>query len=149
MVGGQWSGTAIDLPTLADTEALGRRLGASLAAGDVVALVGQLGAGKTTLVRAICEGLGVANLAAVTSPTFTLVHEYAGRVPVFHFDAYRLKSAREFLELGFEEYLTAGGVCLVEWADLVADALPARRLTVELTHAEGGGRRVKIGSGEV
>jgi tRNA threonylcarbamoyladenosine biosynthesis protein TsaE len=115
---------------LAATEAFGRRLGGLLFPGAVVALVGPLGAGKTHLSRAVAEGLGVANPAAVTSPTFTLIHEYPGRVPVYHFDAYRLSGPREFAELGVDEYFHGDGVCLVEWADRVAATLPAERLWV-------------------
>ena len=128
------------LPDEAATAAFGHALATTLGPGSVVALVGPLGAGKTTLTRAICAGLGVPNLAAVTSPTFGLVHEYRGRLPVFHFDTYRLKSPREFAELGVEEYYAAGGVCLVEWADRVTEYLPADRLTVTLAHSAGGGR---------
>ena len=122
--------------TLADpaaTDALGFALGERLFAGAVVALNGQLGAGKTHLVRAIAAGLKVRNLAAVNSPTFVLIQEYAARLPIAHFDSYRLGSSREFAELGVGEYFEAGGVCLIEWAEKVADVLPADRLTVTLT----------------
>ncbi len=117
----------------AATDALGVALGARLFAGAVVALDGQLGAGKTHLVRAVAAGLAVRNLAAVNSPTFVLIQEYAARLPIAHFDAYRLGSAREFAELGAGEYFEAGGVCLIEWAEKVADLLPADRLTVTLS----------------
>ena len=122
--------------TLADpaaTDALGVALGARLFAGAVVALNGPLGAGKTHLVRAVAAGLRVRNLAAVNSPTFVLIQEYAARLPIAHFDTYRLGSSREFAELGVAEYFEAGGVCLIEWADKVADVLPADRLTVTLS----------------
>ena len=122
----------IDLPDLAATEALGRRLGGLLFPGAVVALVGPLGAGKTHLARAIAEGVG-ADGRAVASPTFTLIHEYAGRVPVYHFDAYRLRGPADLADLGADEYLDGGGVCLVEWADRVEAALPAERLRVTLS----------------
>lgn len=120
----------VHLPDLAATEALGRRLGPLLFPGAVVALVGGLGAGKTHFVRAVAEGLGVRNPAAVTSPTFVLVQEYRARLPVYHFDAYRLNSVDEFVALGTDEYFHGDGVCLVEWADRVLDALPAERLEV-------------------
>ena len=109
----------MELPDLTATESFGRRLGSLLFPNAVVALIGPLGAGKTHLVRAIAEGLGIANPAAVTSPTFTLIHEYSARLPIYHFDAYRLNSADEFLDLGATEYYEAGGVCLIEWADRV------------------------------
>src|SRR5437870_2864064 len=94
----------LDLPDLAATEAFGRRLGPLLFPGAVVALVGPLGAGKTHLVRAIAEGLGIADSRVVTSPTFVLIQEYRARLPVYHFDAYRLRGAGEFADLGAHEY---------------------------------------------
>src|SRR5215470_13411924 len=114
-----------DLPDLAATDAFGRRLGTFLFPGAVVALVGPLGAGKTHLVRAIALGLGLADGRLVSSPTFVLIHEYDARLPVYHFDAYRLKDEAEFLDLGVYEYFAARGVCLVEWADRVETILPA------------------------
>src|SRR5580704_14255702 len=96
--------TTIDLPTLDATEAFGRRLAALLFPGSVVALVGPLGAGKTHLVRAIAVGLGIANPNQVSSPTFVLIQEYEGRLPIYHFDAYRLKTEAEFADLGVHEY---------------------------------------------
>ena len=115
------------------TEALGEALGARLAAGCVVALDGDLGAGKTTLVRGLARGLGVAE--GVASPTYTLMHAYDGRVPVYHFDAWMQGREEAFLEGGGAEWLEAGGVALVEWADRVADWLPAARLSVRIEHA--------------
>src|SRR3954447_4021346 len=99
----------VDLPDPAATEALGRRLGRLLFPGAVVALVGPLGAGKTFLTRAIAEGLDVSDPQLVTSPTFVLIQEYPGRVPIYHFDVYRLKSATEFEDLGASEYLYGDG----------------------------------------
>jgi tRNA threonylcarbamoyladenosine biosynthesis protein TsaE len=116
------------LPDLAATEAFGRRLGPLLFPGAVVALVGGMGAGKTHFVRAVAEGLCVRNPAAVTSPTFVLIQEYPARLPIYHFDAYRLNSVDDFVALGADEYFHGDGVCLVEWADRVTDALPAERL---------------------
>jgi tRNA threonylcarbamoyladenosine biosynthesis protein TsaE len=125
----------LDVNDLAGTTALGRRLGERLFAGAVVALVGPLGAGKTHLVRAIAEGLGVASSRAVSSPTFVLIQEYRGRLPIYHFDAYRLDHPAQFADLGVQEYYQAGGVCLVEWADRVEPCLPAEhlRLTIDIT----------------
>lgn len=107
----------------AETHRIGQHLGMSAQAGSTLALSGNLGAGKTRLAKAVAVGLGV-NSEDVTSPTFVLVQEYAGRLPVYHFDTYRLKDVDEFLDLGAEELLYGRGVCLVEWADRVADALP-------------------------
>ena len=119
--------------SLEETANLGQRLGALLYPGAVVALVGPLGAGKTHLVRAIAEGMNVADLSEVCSPTYTLIHEYAARLPIYHFDAYRLASPAAFADLGVDEYFAAGGVCLVEWADRVAVCLPAERLEVTIS----------------
>lgn len=126
------------------TAALGRRLGGHLLPGTVIALIGPLGAGKTTLTRAIAESLGV-DAPLVASPTFALVHEYPGRWPVYHFDVYRLSDLKSFLDLGVEEYFNGGGVCLIEWADRVASALPADHLRITLSH-DGNSRRVVIES---
>lgn len=139
----------LDVVDLAGTEALGRRFGALLFPGAVVALVGQLGAGKTHLTRAIAEGLGVRNPAVVNSPTFVLIQEYAGPVPVYHFDTYRLASSREFAELGVDEYFTGDGVCVIEWADKVADVLPREHLRIEIAHTGETSRRFTLtGFGE-
>jgi tRNA threonylcarbamoyladenosine biosynthesis protein TsaE len=136
--------THVELPTLDDTHALGLRLGRRLFAGAVVALVGPLGAGKTHLSRAIAEGAGVVDPGAVTSPTFVLVQEYSGPLPVYHFDAYRLPSPEAFADLGADEYLEGDGACLIEWADRVADCLPADHLRVELEVVGPDSRRAGI-----
>src|SRR5260221_14582002 len=94
----------LELSDLAATTSLGHRLGAALFPGAVIALVGPLGAGKTHLVRAIAEGLGIRNTRLVSSPTFGLIHEYPARLPIYHFDAYRLKNITEFQDLGPHEY---------------------------------------------
>lgn len=134
----------VDIPDLDATTAFGRRLGALLFPGAVVALVGPLGAGKTHLTRAIAEGLGVANPRAVTSPTFVLIQEYPGPLPLYHFDAYRLSGPAEFLDLGAPEYFEAGGVCLIEWADRVAPALPTEHLRIEIDVLEANRRRFAL-----
>jgi tRNA threonylcarbamoyladenosine biosynthesis protein TsaE len=115
-----------------DTARLGAALSGVLPPSTVVGLIGTLGAGKTRLVQAVAEALGVPT-GRVTSPTFVLVNEYlGGRLPVFHFDIYRLKDDDEFLELGPEEYFDSGGIVFVEWADRVADLLPAERLEISI-----------------
>ena len=134
----------VHVNNLADTEALGRRLGELLFPGAVVALIGPLGAGKTHLVRAIAEGLEVRNPLAVTSPTFVLIQEYPGRLPIFHFDAYRLANTREFLDLGVNEYFEAGGVCLIEWADRVIDAIPTPHLQIEIEPLDENRRTFRL-----
>ena len=107
----------------AETEALGARLAAVLTPGTVVAYRGGLGMGKTAFTRGLARGLGYAG--RVTSPTFTIVNEYeGGRLPLFHFDMYRLDDAGALFDIGWEDYLDRGGVCAVEWSEQVADALP-------------------------
>ena len=106
----------------AETEALGEALGRTLSPGAVVAFTGDLGAGKTAFTRGLARGLDIGE--RVTSPTFTIVNEYeGGRLPLFHFDMYRLGSSDELFDIGWEDYLRRGGVCAVEWSEKVADAL--------------------------
>ena len=106
----------------AETEALGEALGRTLSPGAVVAFTGDLGAGKTAFTRGLARGLGIGE--RVTSPTFTIVNEYeGGRLPLFHFDMYRLGSSDELFDIGWEDYLRRGGVCAVEWSEKVSDAL--------------------------
>jgi tRNA threonylcarbamoyladenosine biosynthesis protein TsaE len=112
-----------------DTERLGQALAAALPGGTVVALIGTLGAGKTRLVQAFAAAHGIPRDAA-TSPTFVLVNEYRGRLPIYHIDAYRLRDEDEFIELGSEEYFESAGVTFIEWADRVANCLPAEHLEI-------------------
>ncbi len=114
-----------------ETEAVGAALGAALRPGAVIAYRGDLGAGKTAFTRGLARGLGAAE--PVTSPTYTIVNEYlSGRMPLFHFDMYRLTSSEELFDIGWEDYLDRGGVCAVEWSENVADALTgAIRITLE------------------
>jgi tRNA threonylcarbamoyladenosine biosynthesis protein TsaE len=133
---------------LSATEAFGRRLADLLFPGAVVALIGPLGAGKTHLVRAIAEGLGC-DRRRVSSPTFALVHEYPGRMPVYHFDTYRLPDEAAFADLGVDEYFVGGGVCLIEWADRVESVLPQEHLRVMITPTGERSRRFEVeGRGE-
>lgn len=111
--------------------AWGRRLGEMLRAGDVVGLTGPLGAGKTTLAQGIAVGLGVTE--PVSSPTFTLVQEYAGRVTVYHLDVYRLRSLDELWDLSFDDLRAAPSVLLIEWPERIAPALPPDRLEIAIT----------------
>jgi tRNA threonylcarbamoyladenosine biosynthesis protein TsaE len=120
-----------DAPDLAATTALGRRLAGLLFPGAVIALIGPLGAGKTHFVRAVVEGLG-GDDRRVSSPTFALIHEYEARLPVYHFDTYRLANEAAFADLGVGEYFDGPGVCLVEWADRVEGVLPPEHLRVKI-----------------
>ncbi|HEV7866492.1 MAG TPA: tRNA (adenosine(37)-N6)-threonylcarbamoyltransferase complex ATPase subunit type 1 TsaE [Chthoniobacteraceae bacterium] len=131
----------IILPDAAATIAFGRSYAAGLVPGSVVALCGDLGAGKTHFVKGMAAGLGAA--ADVTSPTFTLIHEYlGGRLPLFHFDLYRLDSADELLRIGFDDYLDAGGVLVLEWADKFPTLLPEGTRWLHFVHRGDGGREV-------
>lgn len=114
-----------------ETDRLGRLLAAELRPGMVVGLIGPLGAGKTRIVKAIAEALGV-DPDEVNSPTFVLIQEYRGRLPLYHFDTYRLGDLEEFLDLGAEELFSASGVCLIEWAGRVEQVLPADTLWIEI-----------------
>ncbi len=113
----------IELGSEDDTTRLGRAIGGLVEPGVVIGLAGPLGAGKTRLARAIAEALGV-DPAAIASPTFVLIHEYTGRLPIYHFDAYRLESPAVFQDLGVADYWGGAGLCLVEWADRVRGLLP-------------------------
>jgi tRNA threonylcarbamoyladenosine biosynthesis protein TsaE len=124
-----------------ETVAIGRRLGELAQPGDVFALVGVLGAGKTQLVKGIVAGVGAP--ADVTSPTFTLIHEYAGgRVPVYHFDFYRIGSVEEAARLGLDEYLYGDGVCVLEWADRFPELLPEHTRWFAISPEEGDLRTI-------
>ncbi len=130
----------------AQTEAVGEALGKMLSGGTVLAYRGDLGAGKTAFTRGLARGLGCAE--PVTSPTYTIVNEYlSGRIPLFHFDMYRLRSADDLWAIGWEDYLDRGGVCAVEWSENVAEALEdAIVITIEKTGEDT--RRITIEGGE-
>lgn len=115
-----------------ETLQIGRALGGACEPGLVVGLVGPLGAGKTHFVRGVAEGLHVSDSRVVSSPTFVLIQEYAGDLPIYHFDTYRLATAADFSDLGVDEYFEGDGVCLVEWADRVPQILPDDRLEITL-----------------
>lgn len=113
-----------------ETVKLGYHLGKELKSGDIVCLIGDLGAGKTTLTQSIARGLDVDDY--VTSPTFTLINEYDGRYPVYHFDVYRINDVDEMYDLGYEEYFYSDGVTLIEWANLIEAILPQKRLDIKI-----------------
>lgn len=125
-----------------ETELAGARLAAGLAPGSVVALYGDLGAGKTAFVRGMAEGLGLD--AQVTSPTYTVVNEYAGKVPLFHFDMYRLSGCDELYGIGWDDYLDRGGICAVEWSENVEAIFGPDTVKVRLQRIDDGTRKITI-----
>jgi tRNA threonylcarbamoyladenosine biosynthesis protein TsaE len=135
--------TTIDSESPAETAQLGERVGRALVAGDVVALTGELGAGKTAFVQGVAVGLGIRG--RVTSPTFTIVNEYEGPIPLFHVDFYRLEHAAELINVGFDDYFERGGVVVVEWAERYAESLPADRLDVRIEITGPESRRLSFG----
>jgi len=116
--------------SVTETESIGEALAKALKAGDVVAYYGDLGAGKTAFTRGLARGLGCSG--RVSSPTFTIVNEHEGRLPLFHFDMYRLGDEEELFDIGWEDYLTRGGICAVEWSERVSGALPEEAITVTI-----------------
>ena len=115
-----------------ETEAVGEQFGRTVKDGTVVAMYGDLGAGKTAFVRGMARGMGITE--RVSSPTFTIVNEYeGGQLPLFHFDMYRLADADALFDIGWEDYLDRGGICAVEWSEQVADALPSDTVYVTIT----------------
>ena len=125
-----------------ETRLVAAGLAKSLRAGDVVALFGDLGAGKTEFVRGLCAALGV-DSDQVSSPTFTIVNEYEGKdVSVYHFDAYRIKSEDEFFEFGYQEYFGGEGICFVEWAERVESLLPDDAIRIRFEHVGSQVRRI-------
>ena len=131
------------LPDADATIAFGREFGATLCNGDVIAITGELGAGKTHFVKGLVASLG--GDLAVTSPTFTLVHEYdCDRWPLFHFDFYRLESADEVRDIGFDDYLEGGGIMAIEWADKFPELFPDDTRWVHFRHRPDGAREVEF-----
>ena len=126
----------------ADTRQAGYELGKRCRPGTVIALSGDLGAGKTAFVRGLAEALGCRG--RVTSPTFTIVNEYPGTLPLFHFDMYRLSGSDDLFEIGWEDYLERGGVCAVEWSELIPDAFPPDTVRVAIVKTGGDTREITI-----
>ncbi|MCT4508847.1 MAG: tRNA (adenosine(37)-N6)-threonylcarbamoyltransferase complex ATPase subunit type 1 TsaE [Tepidibacter sp.] len=119
-----------------ETSEIGYRLGQLLNKGDVVCLIGDLGAGKTTITKSIAKALEVDDY--ITSPTFTIVNEYDGRYSLYHFDVYRISSSEDMYEIGFEEYVYGEGICIIEWANLIEDILPDEYINIELNYKDDG-----------
>ncbi len=126
----------------AETEQAGADFGRRVADGTVVAMYGDLGAGKTAFVRGMARGMGIT--ARVNSPTFTIVNEYTGERELFHFDMYRLASADELFDIGWEDYLSRNGVCVVEWSENVSEAFDGSEIRVEISKLSDTGRKITI-----
>jgi len=127
-----------------ETQVLGEQIGETLKTGDVIALVGELGSGKTCLTQGIARGVGISPHEIVNSPSYTLINEYRGKFPVYHIDLYRLKHHGEIVDLGLEEYLEGNGVCIIEWADRMSDLLPANHTQIAITWVDESVRIIEL-----
>ena len=131
----------ITLKNEEETKEFGLQLGREAQKGDVIALIGDLGTGKTALTKYIAKGLGIEE--TITSPTFTIVQEYHdGRMPLYHFDVYRIGDPDEMFELGYEEYFYGDGVCVIEWADVIEDLSPPEAKTIFIQYGKNEGERI-------
>ena len=126
--------------TAEETIELGRKIGRLLTKGDVIAMQGTLAAGKTTITKGIAESLGVTD--TITSPTFCLISEYSGKMPLYHMDVYRLENGAE--DMGLDDYLFGEGVCVVEWASMIEDILPKERLDIKVYREGENDRRIEL-----
>lgn len=127
-----------------ETIAFGKAIGKVLKPNAIIALEGQLGAGKTTLVQGIAAGLGVRDY--VTSPTFIIINEYQGRLPLYHFDLYRLENVNEIEELGVEDYFEKGGVCVIEWAEKLLNMKPSKSFNISIEVVSESERKICVSS---
>ncbi|MDR5659808.1 tRNA (adenosine(37)-N6)-threonylcarbamoyltransferase complex ATPase subunit type 1 TsaE [Serpentinicella sp. ANB-PHB4] len=130
----------VNINELKETEKIAKKLGQLLSAGDILCLQGDLGAGKTTFTQSLAKGLEVED--HVTSPTFTIVQEYEGRLPLYHFDVYRIGDPLEMESIGYEEYFFGQGVCVIEWAYLIEEILPEDRLWIEMKYVDENKREI-------
>ncbi len=125
-----------------ETIALGKKIGSKLQKGDVVALQGTLGAGKTTITKGIALALGIED--TITSPTFCLISEYEGKMPLYHMDVYRLEGGEDFINLGVDDMLYGRGVCLIEWSEKIMEELPKKTIILRLEPKEDGSRTISL-----
>ena len=132
--------------SLETTADLGKKLGSICEPGDVICLAGDLGAGKTTMAQAIAAGAGVDQSEYVSSPTFAILHEYGGRIPIYHMDFYRLGSSEDVVELGLEDYFYGDGLTMIEWFERASDLLPESVLNIELSYINETSREILLHS---
>jgi len=125
-----------------ETIALGKKIGSKLQKGDVIALQGTLGAGKTTITKGIALALGIED--TITSPTFCLISEYEGKMPLYHMDVYRLEGGEDFINLGVDDMLYGRGVCLIEWSEKIMEELPKKTIILRLEPKEDGSRTISL-----
>jgi len=128
-----------------ETMRLGRKIGKLLKQGNVVALIGNLGVGKTVIANGLCTGLGVKE-DYITSPTYTIINQYDGRIPVYHIDLYRLNDSKELYNLGWDEYIYGNGTCIIEWADKAGEMLPEEYLMINIEVTGNDKRRITLQS---
>jgi tRNA threonylcarbamoyladenosine biosynthesis protein TsaE len=127
-----------------ETQEVGVQIGQRLRPGDVVALIGELGVGKTCLTQGIARGVGVSSEQVVNSPSYILINEYTGKVPIYHIDLYRLLCLTEIVDLGLEDYLEGDGICVIEWADRMEALLPERCIRIRIFEENGSTRRIEV-----
>ena len=146
-VKGERAELALSSGSAEDTLEIGRLIGTELCEGDVVALMGELGAGKTCLTGGIAKGIGVSKNYYITSPTFTIINEYPGELPLYHFDVYRLSTSNDLKDLGYEDYFRGEGVTVIEWAERIRDVLPKDAFIISLEHGGETLRGITISGG--
>lgn len=127
-----------------ETIHIGRKIGRFLQKGDIVALIGELGSGKTCITQGIAKGLNVPESYYVTSPTFTLINEYPGEMPLYHLDIYRLSGSQDLIDIGYEEYFYGDGIIIIEWAEKIRDILPEDTLFIHLVYVDENTRTINI-----
>jgi len=134
----------IETKSASETVQIGKKIGSRLLSGDVVALVGELGAGKTQFIKGLAAGAGVGKPTYISSPSFTLINEYVGRIPFYHIDLFRLRTEKEAEELGLEEYFQGRGITAIEWADKIPSLLPKEILWIHIHYTGKNSRSLKI-----